>query len=65
MLPQPADFVALWAKIARRYPIVGPKIYDLHLVATMLAYNIHNIYTCDEADFKRYEEIQVAVPSNA
>lgn len=65
LLPQPVDFIALWTKLARRYPILGPKIYDLHLVAVMLAYNVGYIYTYNASDVQRYEEVRVVRPAMA
>lgn len=62
LLPQRIDFVELWTELARRHSVVGPKIFDLHLVANMMAYSIRNIFSYDSAGFERHYGIQVLDP---
>lgn len=44
--------------------ILGRKIFDVYIVATMLANGIRTIYTHNEKDFKIFKEVEVINPFN-
>lgn len=62
LLPTPADLPQLWTQLARRYPSKGADIFDVQLLATMLANDVTRIYTFNRTDFERFSEIRVYVP---
>lgn len=45
--------------LLKRYKITKQEIFDLQLVATMLSNNVTNIYTLNQSDFLKFEEIVV------
>jgi predicted nucleic acid-binding protein len=62
ILPISSAVVARWADLAEHHRIIGPDVFDLQIVVTMLEHGVHRIYTFNRADFERYPEIQVLVP---
>jgi len=62
LLPTPVDIVARWMELARRHPVAGPSIFDLQLVAVMLAYDLRTVYTYNRADFEAFTEVTVRTP---
>jgi predicted nucleic acid-binding protein len=65
LLPMPTDIVSRWVALARRHPVVGGDVFDLQLVATMLASGVDRIYTFNRDDFVPFSELEVIVPSVA
>jgi toxin-antitoxin system PIN domain toxin len=63
LLEQPTDAVTRWCQLARRRPVRGAQIFDLQLVAAMLAAGIRRIYTFNNSDFEPFAELNVVVPS--
>jgi len=63
LLPVPVDIVSRWTAMARVYPVRGPGVFDLQLVATMLANGVRKILTFDRGHFERLAEIEVLSPS--
>lgn len=59
----PIDIVARWVKLLERHPVTGGGIFDLQIVATMLANSIRRIYTFNVDDFKVFSELVVIEPS--
>ena len=52
-------------KILSTYCVVGKQVHDARLVAMMLAWQIDNILTLNDRDFRRYESegIKVVTPA--
>lgn len=50
------------SSLLKRYTPKGMKVFDLQLVATMLANNVHRIYTFNRDDFLRFTEVDVLTP---
>ena len=63
VLPAPIPVVAGWMQLLQRHPVVGADIFDLQIVATMLANGIQRIYTFNPSDFEFFGELKVVVPS--
>jgi predicted nucleic acid-binding protein len=48
--------------LLRRRPVTGGAVFDLQIVAAMLANNIQHIYTFNTDDFKPFSEIEHLTP---
>ena len=59
VLPMPISAVSGWLQLLQRYPVTGADIFDLQIVATMLANGINCIYTFNGDDFRIFPEISV------
>ena len=62
VLPIPARAVEGWMDLLRRRPVTGADVFDLQLVATMLANDVSRIYTFNGADFAAFPELAVIAP---
>lgn len=62
VLPIPARAVEGWMDLLRRRPVTGADVFDLQLVATMLANDVSRIYTYNGADFAAFPELAVITP---
>jgi len=62
VLPSPASAVEGWLGLLRRRPVTGGEVFDLQLVATMLANGVQRIYTFNTADFEVFNELIVLTP---
>lgn len=62
-VPVPLDVVTRWIELCRKHPVKGAGIYDLQIVAAMLANGVHRIATFDAADFQAFAEIEVEIPT--
>jgi predicted nucleic acid-binding protein len=62
VLPIPARAVEGWMDLLRRRPVTGADVFDLQLVATMLANGVSRIYTFNGADFAVFPELAVVTP---
>jgi len=51
VLPIPARAAEGWLDLLRRRPVVGGAVFDLQIVAAMLANNVGLIYTFNPKDF--------------
>jgi toxin-antitoxin system PIN domain toxin len=65
LLAIPLDIVSRWISLARQHPISGSDVFDVQLVATMLANGVRKIFTFDRAHFERFNEIDVLTPQSA
>jgi predicted nucleic acid-binding protein len=63
VLPTPARAVVILIDLLRRKPVLGGDVFDLQLVATMQANNIHRIYTFNTEDFTAFSELSVIAPA--
>jgi len=62
VLPTPARVVAGWMQLLERRPVIGGDVFDLQIVATMLANGIQRIYTFNTDDFEVFSELAVLTP---
>ena len=62
VLPVPAAAVEAWLDLLRRHPVTGGDVFDLQIVAVMLAHNIKHIYTFNASDFTVFSELAVHEP---
>jgi predicted nucleic acid-binding protein len=62
VLPIPARAVEGWMDLLRRRPVTGANVFDLQIVATMLANDVQRIYTFNAADFEVFPELAVVTP---
>lgn len=62
VLPIPARAVEGWIDLLRRRPVTGADIFDLQLVAVMLANDVKCIYTFNGGDFQTFSELTVKQP---
>ena len=62
VLPVPAHAVEGWMNLLRRHPVTGGDVFDLQIVATMQANDVHRIYTFNTGDFETFAEISVLTP---
>lgn len=62
VLPVPVHTVDGWLDLLRRHPVTGGDVFDLQIVATMLANGVQRIYTFNTGDFKVFPELSVLTP---
>ena len=62
VLPIPTRTVEGWLALLRRRPVIGGDVFDLQLVATMLANDVQRIYTFNAGDFDVFPELAVVIP---
>jgi hypothetical protein len=62
LLPFPLDLVSRWTALLREHPVSGRKIFDVQLVATLLANGVRRLYTFNRIDFELFTEIDVLTP---
>jgi len=62
VLPVPANTVDGWLDLLRRHPVTGGDVFDLQIVATMLANGVQRIYTFNTGDFEIFSELSVLTP---
>ena len=63
LLPQPIDVVVRWCELLKTNPVTGGDVFDVQLIATMLASGIHRIYTFNISDFRKFNAIEAVVPT--
>jgi len=62
VLPITAEAVTGWMALLQRHPVTGGDVFDLQIVATMLANGIQRIYTFNTRDFDVFPELTVTTP---
>jgi len=62
VLPVPMSAVETWLELLRRRPVTGGDVFDLQLVAVMLANGVSRIYTLNTADFEGFPDLAVLKP---
>lgn len=63
LLPDSPAAYAEWKRLVLTHGVVGVKVHDARLVATMNVHGIRRILTFDTGDFKRYD-IETLHPSS-
>ena len=61
-LPVPVSTVETLLGLIRRHPVTGGDIFDLQIVATMIANGVFRIYTFNAEDFEAFSELEVLAP---
>lgn len=62
LLSVPLDLVTRWIALLRQHPVKRGEVFDLQLIAVMLANNVQSVYTFNVADFARFPQISVLTP---
>jgi predicted nucleic acid-binding protein len=62
VLPVPVDLVDRWVQLIRQHPVTGAEVFNVQLVATMLANGVTTLYTFNVSDFQPFTQIQVLTP---
>jgi predicted nucleic acid-binding protein len=62
LLPFPLDLVSRWTALLRQHPVSGRKVFDVQLIATLLANGVKKLYTFNRIDFEPFAEIEVLTP---
>lgn len=62
IVPLPVDVVDRWVILLRRRPVTRKRIFDVQLVATMLANGVQRILTFNVKDFRPFPEIEAIEP---
>jgi predicted nucleic acid-binding protein len=65
LLTVPSDLVARLTVLLHRRPVLGRKVFDLQLIATMLGNGVCRIYTFNVKDFEPFQELEAIVPNTA
>lgn len=63
VLPDSPAIYAQWRRLVRVHGVMGVKVHDTRLVATMLVHGVTHILTFNTDDFRRFSEITAAHPS--
>lgn len=62
VLPTPARVVEAWLDLLRRRPVLGRRVFDLQIAATMQVNGVLRIYTFNASDFEVFPELAVVAP---
>ena len=62
LLPNPTKVVRGLIELLKRRPVIGGDVFDLQIVATMLANDIQRLYTFNVEDFRVFPELAVISP---
>ncbi len=61
-IPVPSDVIRRWVDLLSQHPVSGGAVFDLQLVATMMANGISKICTYNRRDFEGFPGIQILTP---
>ena len=61
LLPDAPEIYLEWKRLVTRHQVLGSKVHDARLVATMIVHGIGRILTFNGRDFARYN-IEVLTP---
>lgn len=62
VVSMPADLVQRWVALLRHRPVKGRHVFDVQIIATMLANGVKRVYTYNRRDFEPFDEIEVLTP---
>jgi|CXWL01.1.fsa_nt_gi toxin-antitoxin system PIN domain toxin len=62
LLPVPHDLVLRWIELLRQHPVRRGEVFDLQLIALMLANDVQSVYTFNVTDFSRFTQISTLTP---
>jgi hypothetical protein len=52
-----------WIHLLGRLPLEGAGLFDLTIIATMLANDVQRVYALDPADFQVFAALTVVMPT--
>ena len=64
-LPEPAPVYEELKRLIATYGVVGKQVHDARLVAMMIVWQIENVLTLNDRDFRRYEPEGITVVTPA
>jgi len=59
----PRDVTDRLLALLKANEVKGPHVFDLQIVATMLAHGVNKIFTDDERDFRQFTTLEVMGPN--
>jgi predicted nucleic acid-binding protein len=62
LLPDTPAVYAEWKRIVVEHGVLGVKVHDARLLATMKTHGVRSLLTFDVEDFTRYADIEVMHP---
>jgi predicted nucleic acid-binding protein len=62
ILPDSPLAYGIWRQLLTKHEVIGTKVHDAYLVATMKAHEITKILTFNTGDFARYDNIESVDP---
>jgi predicted nucleic acid-binding protein len=62
ILPDSAMTYTAWQLLVAKYQVIGPKVHDAYLVASMETHGLNHILTFNIGDFSRYDDIKLLDP---
>jgi predicted nucleic acid-binding protein len=62
ILPDSMETYREWRRLVVRHSVIGAKVHDTRLVATMKVHELDRILTFNTQDFARYESITAVHP---
>lgn len=65
LLPETAQVYSTWESLVAKYSIAGKQAHDARLVALMIQHQVGKLLTFNDADFRRFDEIQLINPFDA
>jgi predicted nucleic acid-binding protein len=65
ILTYPKETLELWVSYLDKSPVVGAKVFDFQIAATMLGNGIRQVYSYNREEFELVEGIVVLTPSEA
>ena len=64
VLPDNPGTYAVWKSLVATHHVMGVKVHDARIVASMMAHAVTHILTTNVADFSRYPGIEVSAPND-
>jgi predicted nucleic acid-binding protein len=62
LLPIPAEVSPHWLMLLKRSGVLGQRVFDFQIAATMLAHGVDTLATYNWSDFKDIAEIEIFEP---
>jgi predicted nucleic acid-binding protein len=62
VLPDSMETFREWRRLVVQHNVIGAKVHDTHLVATMKVHGLDRILTFNMRDFGRYEGVTAIHP---
>ena len=62
LLPETPQVYPIWEGLIAKYAVVGKRAHDLRLVALMIQHRVAKLLTFNDADFRRFTEIEPLSP---
>ena len=62
LLPVPPQATSRWLEMLRFHPVRGGAVFDLQLIATLVANGVDRICTFNRADFEGFPGLEIVTP---